>query len=206
MFCLPAAHGGGPTNTASCARIHLKTGREAPAFGSDKTRALCGAWPPRPVCWRWRRAPQYAAPQPTARASGPARPFGRAGSLPRPGAGMKAAQALADAAQQAQPAQGAAQEKPSSSGAAQSVAPAGAGQQAEQMPATEDTANAKAVRKAAPSFGGRVRRAAGRYSRGHAAAYLQVLPAGHRQRISSPAETPPSATPPSCRTARWPQR
>ena len=38
MFCPPDAHGGRPTNTASCARIHLKTGREAPAFGSDKTR------------------------------------------------------------------------------------------------------------------------------------------------------------------------
>lgn len=69
-----------------------------------------------------------------------------------PGAGMKAAQALADAAQQAQPAQGAAQEKPSSSGAAQSVAPAGAGQQAEQMPATEDTANAESSAQSGPQL------------------------------------------------------
>ena len=69
-----------------------------------------------------------------------------------PGAGMKAAQALADAAQQAQPAQGAVQEKPSSSGAAQSVAPAGAGQQAEQMPATEDTANAESSAQSGPQL------------------------------------------------------
>lgn len=69
-----------------------------------------------------------------------------------PGAGMKAAQALAGAAQKAQPAQGEAQEKPSFDSTAQSGASAGAGQQAEQAPATEGAAGAESSAQSPPQL------------------------------------------------------
>lgn len=65
---------------------------------------------------------------------------------------MKAAQALAGAAQKAQPAQGEAQEKPSFDSTAQSGASAGAGQQAEQAPATEGAAGAESSAQSPPQL------------------------------------------------------